>query len=157
MVHNGIEYADMQLIAEAYDLLREALGLGAQELAEIFEDWNQGDLDSFLIEITGKVLRQTDAATGRIQIAILPGTWREVILPALRAVVTVRIGPACNKHCRRRRGGAVVSAQPFHHCGYGTAGPRREVIAGGDEVNQSPIAVHQQSLIRPTLTNAPLS
>jgi 6-phosphogluconate dehydrogenase len=65
MVHNGIEYADMQLIAEAYDLLREAMGMEAGELAEVFEQWNQGDLDSFLIEITAKVLRHTDAATGR--------------------------------------------------------------------------------------------
>src|SRR6266568_7383024 len=54
MVHNGIEYADMQLIAEAYDLLRQALGLDAGELAEVFRTWNQGDLDSFLIEITAK-------------------------------------------------------------------------------------------------------
>jgi len=65
MVHNGIEYADMQLIAEAYDLLRQALGLGAGELAEVFRTWNQGDLDSFLIEITAKVLDHNDAATGQ--------------------------------------------------------------------------------------------
>jgi len=65
MVHNGIEYADMQLIAEAYDLLRTTLGLPAAELADIFEEWNSGDLDSFLIEITAKVLRQVDAATGK--------------------------------------------------------------------------------------------
>jgi 6-phosphogluconate dehydrogenase len=65
MVHNGIEYADMQLIAEAYDLLGHGLGMGAGELAGVFEAWNQGDLDSFLIETTAKVLRQGDAATGR--------------------------------------------------------------------------------------------
>jgi 6-phosphogluconate dehydrogenase len=65
MVHNGIEYADMQLIAEAYDLLRSCLGMGAAELAEVFERWNEGDLDSFLIETTAKVLRHTDAATGK--------------------------------------------------------------------------------------------
>jgi 6-phosphogluconate dehydrogenase len=65
MVHNGIEYADMQLIAEAYDLLRSALGLDARQLAGIFQQWNEGDLESFLIEITAKVLGHTDAATGR--------------------------------------------------------------------------------------------
>jgi 6-phosphogluconate dehydrogenase len=65
MVHNGIEYADMQLIAESYDLLGQALGLGAAELAEVFDRWNQGDLESFLIEITARVLRQADQATGR--------------------------------------------------------------------------------------------
>lgn len=65
MVHNGIEYADMQLIAEAYDLLQQALGLGAPDLAGIFARWNEGDLDSYLIQITAEVLRKRDAATGR--------------------------------------------------------------------------------------------
>ena len=48
MVHNGIEYGDMQLIAEAYDILRQVLGLDASELAEVFDEWNRGELDSFL-------------------------------------------------------------------------------------------------------------
>src|SRR5690554_301154 len=64
MVHNGIEYADMQLIAEAYDLLRNALGMSAPEIGEVFAAWNTGDLESFLIEITAEVLAHTDAATG---------------------------------------------------------------------------------------------
>ncbi|QOC90793.1 NADP-dependent phosphogluconate dehydrogenase [Micromonospora craniellae] len=64
MVHNGIEYADMQLIAEAYDLLRAGLGATPSELAEIFREWNSGELESFLIEITADVLAHTDAATG---------------------------------------------------------------------------------------------
>ena len=65
MVHNGIEYADMQLIAEAYDLLRHGLGATPAELADIFRTWNSGDLESFLIEITADVLAHVDAATGR--------------------------------------------------------------------------------------------
>jgi 6-phosphogluconate dehydrogenase len=65
MVHNGIEYADMQLIAEAYDLLRQGLGLTPAELADVFEQWNEGELSSYLIEITAEVLRQVDAATGK--------------------------------------------------------------------------------------------
>jgi 6-phosphogluconate dehydrogenase (decarboxylating) len=65
MVHNGIEYADMQLIAEAYDLLRAGLSAGPAEIAEIFRDWNSGELESFLIEITADVLAHTDAATGQ--------------------------------------------------------------------------------------------
>ncbi len=65
MVHNGIEYADIQLIAEAYDLLGSALGLGPAEQAEIFQTWNRGDLDSYLIQITSEVLAKQDAATGR--------------------------------------------------------------------------------------------
>jgi 6-phosphogluconate dehydrogenase len=64
MVHNGIEYADIQLIAEAYDFLGQALGLGAAEQAEIFREWNRGDLDSYLIQITSEVLAKRDAATG---------------------------------------------------------------------------------------------
>jgi 6-phosphogluconate dehydrogenase len=64
MVHNGIEYADMQLIAEAYDLLRTGLGAAPAELSKIFQDWNAGDLESFLIEITAQVLGHVDARTG---------------------------------------------------------------------------------------------
>ncbi len=65
MIHNGIEYADMQLIAEAYDILRQAGGYTPAEIAEIFSEWNKGDLESFLIEITAEVLRQVDAKTGK--------------------------------------------------------------------------------------------
>ena len=65
MVHNGIEYADMQLIAESYDLLRHAAGLEVPEIAARFKAWNEGELESFLIEITARVLEQVDASTGR--------------------------------------------------------------------------------------------
>jgi 6-phosphogluconate dehydrogenase len=64
MVHNGIEYADMQLIAEAYDVLRHALGESPAQLAQVFTRWNEGELDSFLIEITARVLARTDERTG---------------------------------------------------------------------------------------------
>lgn len=64
MVHNGIEYADMQLIAEAYTFLRERLHLPVNEIADIFEKWNQGELKSYLIEITADILRKTDDKTG---------------------------------------------------------------------------------------------
>ena len=65
MVHNGIEYADMQLIAEAYDLLRHGAGMSVGELSKVFEEWNEGDLDSFLIDITAKVLAKEDGDTGK--------------------------------------------------------------------------------------------
>ncbi|MGH3395704.1 MAG: NADP-dependent phosphogluconate dehydrogenase, partial [Streptosporangiaceae bacterium] len=65
MVHNGIEYADMQLIAEAYDLLRTGLGEDPVRISKIFRTWNEGDLNSFLIEITADVLAHKDARTGR--------------------------------------------------------------------------------------------
>jgi 6-phosphogluconate dehydrogenase len=60
MVHNGIEYADIQLIAETYDFLRQALGLTPAELASVFREWNQGELQSYLIEITANVLAKRD-------------------------------------------------------------------------------------------------
>ena len=65
MIHNGIEYADMQLIAEAYDLIRRGTGKSPAEIADIFAEWNKGDLESYLIEITAEVLKQVDADTGK--------------------------------------------------------------------------------------------
>lgn len=66
MVHNGIEYGDMQLIAESYDLMKNILGLSVDEMAEIFKEWNQGELDSYLIEITADILtRKDDLGTGQ--------------------------------------------------------------------------------------------
>ena len=65
MVHNGIEYGDMQLIAEIYDLLHRGLGLGQQRLQEIFSNWNSGVLKSYLIEITAKILSKIDPETGK--------------------------------------------------------------------------------------------
>ncbi|WP_461021490.1 NADP-dependent phosphogluconate dehydrogenase [Thalassiella azotivora] len=88
MVHNGIEYADMQLIAEAYDLLRAA-GLEPARIAEVFREWNTGDLDSFLVEITAEVLDQVDAATGRPLVDVVldaaeqKGTGRWTVQTAL--------------------------------------------------------------------------
>jgi 6-phosphogluconate dehydrogenase len=65
MVHNGIEYGDMQLIAEAYDLLARGLRLPAREISAIFQEWNAGDLRSYLVEITAEVLARTDPESGR--------------------------------------------------------------------------------------------
>ena len=65
MVHNGIEYGDMQMICEAYDLMRGLLGMSAPEIGEVFSEWNRGMLNSFLIEITAEVLKQRDPVTGQ--------------------------------------------------------------------------------------------
>jgi 6-phosphogluconate dehydrogenase len=89
MVHNGIEYADMQLIAEAYDLLRAGLGTTPADVGEIFRTWNEGDLDSFLIQITAQVLAHRDAATGKPFIDVVldqaeqKGTGRWTVQSAL--------------------------------------------------------------------------
>ncbi|MBM7601805.1 6-phosphogluconate dehydrogenase [Virgibacillus halotolerans] len=65
MVHNGIEYGDMQLISEAYFILQQVLGLEAQELHEVFSEWNKGELDSYLIEITADIFTKVDEETGK--------------------------------------------------------------------------------------------
>ncbi|MDQ0884630.1 NADP-dependent phosphogluconate dehydrogenase [Peribacillus sp. V2I11] len=65
MVHNGIEYGDMQLISEAYFIMKQVLGLSAQELHEVFAEWNKGELDSYLIEITADIFTKVDKETGK--------------------------------------------------------------------------------------------
>jgi 6-phosphogluconate dehydrogenase len=95
MVHNGIEYADMQLIAEAYDLLRYAAGYTPKQVAEVFKTWNTGRLDSYLIEITAEVLGHTDEKTGKPFIDIVldqaeqKGTGRWTVQDALDLGVPV--------------------------------------------------------------------
>ena len=95
MVHNGIEYSDMQLIGEAYQLLRDGLGLTAGQIADVFTEWNAGDLDSFLVEITAEVLRQIDAKTGKPLVDVIvdeaeqKGTGRWTVKSALDLGVPV--------------------------------------------------------------------
>lgn len=71
MVHNGIEYGDMQLICEAYSLLKNVLGLSTQEMHEVFTDWNKGELDSYLIEITRDILTKYDPETGKPMVDVI--------------------------------------------------------------------------------------
>jgi 6-phosphogluconate dehydrogenase len=71
MIHNGIEYADMQLIAESYDLLRHIGGHDPDAIAQVFDEWNKGELESYLIEITAEVLKQKDAKTGKPLVDII--------------------------------------------------------------------------------------
>ncbi|MCV7000624.1 NADP-dependent phosphogluconate dehydrogenase [Mycolicibacterium alvei] len=95
MVHNGIEYSDMQLIGEAYQLLRDGLGKSAPEIADVFAEWNKGELDSYLVEITAEVLRQVDAKTGRPLVDVIvdeaeqKGTGRWTVKSALDLGVPV--------------------------------------------------------------------
>ncbi|MEA1928242.1 MAG: decarboxylating NADP(+)-dependent phosphogluconate dehydrogenase [Candidatus Auribacterota bacterium] len=89
MVHNGIEYGDMQMIAEAYWLLRSALDLSPEELAEVFAGWNEGELNSYLIEITRDIMLKVDDETGRPMLEVIldsagqKGTGRWVVESAL--------------------------------------------------------------------------
>ncbi|MGY0498464.1 NADP-dependent phosphogluconate dehydrogenase [Nocardia sp. FBN12] len=95
MVHNGIEYADMQLIGEAYHLFRDALGFDAGQIADVFTQWNSGDLESYLVEITAQVLAQVDAKTGKPLVDVIvdaaeqKGTGRWTVKSALDLGVPV--------------------------------------------------------------------
>ena len=106
MVHNGIEYGDMQLICEAYQLLKEGLGLTADELHEVFAEWNKGELDSFLIEITAEILSKKDEEDGQPMIDKIldtagqkgTGKWTAVSALDLGMPVTL-IGEAVFARC----------------------------------------------------------
>ncbi|HEY8185700.1 MAG TPA: NADP-dependent phosphogluconate dehydrogenase [Pyrinomonadaceae bacterium] len=106
MVHNGIEYGDMQLIAEAYGLLRDGFGLSTDETAEIFDEWNRGDLESYLIEITAKILRVRDPESGKPLVDLVldkagqkgTGKWTSQIaldlgvpIPTIDAAIVARV------------------------------------------------------------------
>jgi 6-phosphogluconate dehydrogenase len=106
MVHNGIEYGDMQLIAEAYDLLKSIAGLDAPRLAETFAEWNRGELQSYLIEITAAIFRHTDLESGKPLVEMIldtagqkgTGKWMSqnafdlgAALPTINAAVEARI------------------------------------------------------------------
>ena len=105
MVHNGIEYGDMQLIAETYDVMRNGFSLTADEMADVFEEWNEGELESYLIEITAKILRVKDPETGKPLVDLVldeagqkgTGKWASqlaldlgVPIPTIDAAITAR-------------------------------------------------------------------
>jgi 6-phosphogluconate dehydrogenase len=106
MVHNGIEYGDMQLIAEAYDVMSRALGMSAPEIGAVFDHWNEGPLASFLIELTGKVLKVKDSETGKPLVDLVldkagqkgTGKWTAEIaldlgisIPTITAAIDARV------------------------------------------------------------------
>ena len=112
MVHNGIEYGDMQLIAETYDVLSRGLGLSAPEIGEIFADWNRGELRSYLVEISADVLKFVDPDTGRPLVDMIldeaqqkgTGKWMSqnafdvgAPIPTVNAAVEARILSALKK------------------------------------------------------------
>jgi len=131
MVHNGIEYGDMQLIAEAYDILKRGLGLNEPEIATIFEKWNTGVLDSFLIEITTNILKYNDPVDGKPLVTKIldkagqKGTGKWTAIAALDAGTAVTlIGEAVFARClsavkeERTRASKAIS------------GPKKELFRG---------------------------
>ncbi|WP_369250904.1 NADP-dependent phosphogluconate dehydrogenase [Streptomyces sp. R41] len=143
MVHNGIEYADMQLIGEAYQLLRDVAGYSPAQIADIFRTWNTGRLDSYLIEITAEVLSHVDAATGKPFVDIVEdraeqkGTGRWTVQIALDLGVPVS-GIAEAVFARSLSGHADLRA-----ASRGLAGPKAtqlgeaEAAAFADRVEQA--------------------
>ena len=126
MVHNGIEYGDMQLIAEAYDLLKRLGGLSNAELADVFAAWNETELESFLIEITGRVFRQPDdlssgglidrikdsaAMKGTGQWTVQDALERGVAIPTIAAAVDARMLSAIRDE-RQRAAGTLSGPTP---------------------------------------------
>ncbi len=106
MVHNGIEYGDMQLICESYAILKDVLGCEAAELAEIFAEWNKGPLDSYLIDITSQIFRKVDPETGKPLVDVIldkagqkgTGLWtlqsalsQSVVISTINAAVEARV------------------------------------------------------------------
>lgn len=102
MVHNGIEYADMQLIAETYTFLRKRLRLSVNEIADIFEIWNQGELKSYLIQITAEILRKKDDVTGLPLIDVIldkTGQRAQVNGQAFKQLTMGSHHPLLQSHC----------------------------------------------------------
>ncbi|NLI53923.1 MAG: decarboxylating NADP(+)-dependent phosphogluconate dehydrogenase [Clostridiales bacterium] len=135
MVHNGIEYGDMQLICEAYQLMRDVLGMRAKEMSEVFAEWNRGELDSYLIEITRDILAYEDADGSAMVDNILDtagqkGTGKWTAVAALdEGVPLTLIGEAVFSRCLsamkdERVAAAKVFGQERQACG----GDRQELV-----------------------------
>jgi len=150
MVHNGIEYGDMQLIAEVYDLLSRGLGLDAAALAGIFADWNNGELQSFLIEITARIMRVDDPETGMPLVdAILDtaqqkgtGKWTSqdaldlgVPTPTINAAVEARMLSALKAE-------RVAAAQVLH----GPAAPQIDQQRRGELIDAARAALYASKI-----------
>jgi 6-phosphogluconate dehydrogenase len=156
MIHNGIEYGDMQLIAESYHIMKDLLGLEAAELAEIFAEWNQGELDSYLIEITSKIFRRIDEETGQPLVDLVldtaaqkgTGKWTSqnaldvgAPIPTINTAVTSRILSALKAE---RVEAAKVLPGPD---GGDYTGDRQELIDGvRDALYASKISAYAQGM-----------
>ena len=154
MVHNGIEYGDMQLIAEAYDFLQGVLGLTPAQMAPIFADWNQGLLNSFLIEITATILGKTDPESGKPMVDVIvdragqkgTGRWTSEIalelgvpLPTIHAAVEAR----CLSSQKEQR---VAAARVLHGPKPALVRDDRLVAALRDALYASKVCSYAQGL-----------
>ncbi|HEY3380684.1 MAG TPA: NADP-dependent phosphogluconate dehydrogenase [Vicinamibacterales bacterium] len=155
MVHNGIEYGDMQLIAETYDVLSRGLGLSAAELHDVFAEWNQGELKSYLVEITAAVLAKTDPDTGRPLVEVIldeaqqkgTGKWTSqnaldigAAIPTINAAVESRLISALKPQ-------RVAASRVLHGPSPKYTGNRQQLIdAARDALYASKITSYAQGL-----------
>ena len=153
MVHNGIEYGDMQLIAEIYDLLHRGAGISNGETAGIFAEWNQHDLQSYLIEITSKILRRLDEETGEPLVDLIldeaaqkgTGRWTSqnsmdvgALVPTIHAAVEMRL--LSNLKSER-----VIASKLFGHDQSKFSGNREQLIdSAGKALYASKITSYAQ-------------
>jgi len=137
MVHNGIEYGDMQLICEAYAILRDLAGMAAAELHDVFDSWNKGDLDSFLIEITANIFTRKDPDTGKPLVDVIldkagqkgTGRWtlqsaieQGVVISTINAAVEARVLSSMKEQRAR------ASKQLPAPAGYKYSGDRQKLV-----------------------------
>ena len=160
MVHNGIEYGDMQLIAEAYEILKRALRLSAREISDIFAEWNRGPLESYLIEITARILAVTDKETGSPLVDMIldkagqkgTGKWSaqvaldlDVPIPTIAAAIDARTLSSMKEE--RVMASRLIQTSP----GSAFSGEKRELIRSvHDALYASKICSYAQgmSLVR---------
>ncbi len=156
MVHNGIEYGDMQLIAEAYDLLKRTLGLSSQDFHDIFDEWNKAELSSFLIEITAKVFKKIDEETGKPLVDVIldkagqkgTGKWMSenaldlgTAIPTITAAVDGRILSA---HKDERMRAANILSGPAKN--FKAESPQNLIDAVKDALYASKICSYAQGM-----------
>jgi 6-phosphogluconate dehydrogenase len=163
MVHNGIEYGDMQLIAEAYDLLHRGLGLGADELYDIFADWNRHELKSYLIEITANIFAKKDAITGKPMVEVIldeaqqkgTGKWASQTaldigapIPTINAAVESRILSALKKE-------RAAASKVLHGPSFKFTGDKKKFVQDvGQALYASKITSYAQGIALMTLASA---
>jgi 6-phosphogluconate dehydrogenase len=155
MVHNGIEYGDMQLIAEAYDLLRHALGLSAPQIAEVFDQWNRGPLASYLIEISAEILTAIDPETHKPLVDVIldkagqkgTGKWTAQIaldlgvpIPTISAALDARSLSAMKE--QRMAASAQYNRTPGRYAG----DPAELIAAISDALYASKICSYAQGM-----------
>ena len=135
-IHNGIEYGDMQMIAEVYGVMRDGLGMNPTAAAEVFKEWNKGPLNSYLIEITGHVLASVDAQTGRPLVELIldkagqkgTGVWSAIAAQQLGVPATAIEGAVAARSISSRKEERVAAEAVYGKRTAGRAGISLDVL-----------------------------